>query len=157
MGIKDDAYWMGQALDQAVKARQLNEVPVGAVVVKEEQLIGKGYNSPITSQDPTAHAEIIALRQAAYKLNNYRIVDATLYVTLEPCAMCVAAASHARIANIVFGVADEKTGALCSHVELFHSKMLLSKMTFQGGIRADESRRLLQSFFKLKRKNAEGV
>ena len=154
MGMKDHGYWMERALDQALKARRMDEVPVGAIVVKEDRLIGEGFNSPISSRDPTAHAEMTALRQAAHRLNNYRITGAILYVTLEPCAMCVTAASHARVAKIVFGVPDEKTGALCSHRELFHSNMLLRRVMFQGGVKAAESRRLLQNFFKMKRKGA---
>lgn len=150
--MRDDAYWMEQALVQAQKARELDEVPVGAVVVYENQLVGEGFNCPIRSLDPTAHAEVVAIRKAAAKQGNYRLTGSILYVTLEPCAMCVAAACAARIQRIVFGAVDEKMGSLTSDSSLLMSGVLLRKLTFEGGIKAAESRQLLQAFFRQKRR-----
>jgi len=153
MGMKDNIYWMEQALAQAKKARDLDEVPVGAVVVYEERLIGEGFNASIRTSDPTAHAEIVALRQAANELNNYRLTGSVLYVTLEPCAMCVAAACHARVKKIIFGASDERMGCLSSNPNLLTSNVLLRQLNFQGGVRATESRQLLKVFFRQKRKS----
>jgi len=153
MGVKDDIYWMGRALVQARKARDLDEVPVGAVVVYEERLIGEGFNTSIRTSDPTAHAEIVALRQAAKGLNNYRLTGSVLYVTLEPCAMCVAAACHARVKEVIFGASDKRMGCLSSNPNLLTSNVLLRQLNFQGGVRATEARQLLKVFFGQKRKN----
>ena len=145
---------MYAALDLATQAAALGEVPVGAVVVKDGEVIGRGYNRPISSADPTAHAEIVALRQAAAALGNYRLPGCELYVTLEPCAMCVGAMVHARIARIVYGAADPKTGACGSVVDLFSEEKLNHHTTVTGGVLADEAGRLLSEFFAARR-NAE--
>lgn len=151
MGIKDDTYWMECALGQAKRAGKRDEIPIGAVVVYENQLIARGFNRPISSNDPTAHAEMIALRAAARKLKNYRLEGCTLYVTVEPCAMCAAAASHARLARLVFATKNVKTGALLSRGNLLGTNMLLRKFTIESGLKSNEARQLLQSFFLSKR------
>ena len=136
--MPDDHHWMRYALQLAEKAKEQQEVPVGAVLIFENKIIGEGWNQPITSCDPTAHAEIIALRHAAKKINNYRLIDSTLYVNLEPCAMCFGALIHARIKRIVFGAADQK--ATFNHA-----------IDCKGGVLADESSALLRSFFQERR------
>ncbi len=155
--MNDHSYWMEQALVQARKARDLDEVPVGAVVVYEERLIGEGFNASILTSDPTAHAEIVALRQAANRLNNYRLTGSVLYVTLEPCAMCVAAACHARVEKVIFGASDERMGCLASNPILLTSNLLLRQLDFQGGIGATEARQLLRTFFRQKRTKEKGT
>ena len=119
MNLVQDEHWMRLALAQAQAAAQAGEVPVGAVLVRGDQLIATGRNAPVAGHDPTAHAEIIALRAAAQQLGNYRLEDCTLYVTLEPCAMCSGALLHARLSRVVYGAADPKTGAAGSVVDLF--------------------------------------
>ena len=121
------------ALDLALKAAENNEVPVGALIVKNNKIIGRGANSPIRLSDPTAHAEIIAMREAATFLGNYRLVDCTLYVTLEPCAMCSGAIQHARIANLVYGASDFKTGACGSVIDLMNEPKLNHHTQVIGG------------------------
>lgn len=145
--IAVDKAWMREAIKLAQKAAAQNEVPVGAIVVLDDEIIGAGWNQPITSKDPTAHAEIIALRQAARKLNNYRVLDTTLYVTLEPCLMCVGAMVHARIKRVVFGAYDPKIGAInmLDHAKLNH------KIKYQGEVLATECGALLTEFFKQRR------
>ena len=155
--MNDHSYWMEQALVQARKARDLDEVPVGAVVVYEERLIGEGFNASILTSDPTAHAEIVALRQAANRLNNYRLTGSVLYVTLEPCAMCVAAACHARVEKVIFGASDERMGCLASNPILLTTNLLLRQLDFQGGIGATEARQLLRTFFRQKRTKEKGT
>src|SRR3979490_1233661 len=149
-----DAEFMSEALTLAMSAGQAGEVPVGAVVVGGGQIIGRGYNAPISSHDPSAHAEIQALRAAALALRNYRLTGCTLYVTLEPCAMCAGAIQHARIARVVYGAADPKTGACGSVVDLFSEKKLNHHTTVTSGVLADEAGRLLSEFFTARR-NAE--
>lgn len=139
------------ALEQARKAQAAGEVPVGAVVVKDGVLIGTGFNAPITRHDPTAHAEIQALRDAANKLGNYRLPGCELYVTLEPCAMCVGAMLHARIARLVYGAADPKTGACGSVIDLFAEPRLNHHASLTAGIMAEECGALLREFFAAKR------
>jgi tRNA(adenine34) deaminase len=148
--IADEAF-MRQALELAARAAQAGEVPVGAVVVKDGKVIGRGSNRPITTADPTAHAEIVALREAAAVLDNYRLTGCELYVTLEPCAMCVGAMIHARIARIVYGTRDPKTGACGSIVDLPRLATFNHHGTFEGGVLAQECGDLLRSFFAERR------
>ena len=143
--------WMGEALALAAQAAEAGEVPVGAVVVKDGEIIGRGYNRPISGADPTAHAEIVALRDAAARLANYRLPGCELYVTLEPCAMCVGAMIHARLARVVFGAADPKTGACGSVVNLPEVRALNHHTAFEGGLLAEESGALLKRFFAARR------
>ena len=144
-------YFMREALSLAEAAALNGEVPVGAIVVKNGEIIGRGANSPISQSDPTAHAEIIALRQAAKALSNYRLVGCDLYVTLEPCVMCAGAIQHSRIANLIYGAADPKTGACGSIVNLFVEQKLNHHATVRGNILAEESALLLRKFFKERR------
>jgi tRNA(adenine34) deaminase len=146
-----DEDFMRQALGLARRAQEEGEVPVGALVVRDEKIVGEGWNRPIAASDPTAHAEIQAMRAAASVLKNYRLLGATLYVTLEPCAMCVGAMFHARIARVVFGAADPKTGAAGSTVNLFEEKKLNHHALVQGGVLAAECAALLSGFFAARR------
>ena len=143
--------YMRDALELARKATAAGEVPVGAVVVKDNQIIGRGYNQPISRHDPTAHAEVMALRDAAQHLGNYRLTNCDLYVTLEPCCMCVGAIMHARIARVFFGAADPKTGACGSVVNLFAETRLNHHAEVSGGLLAEESAQLLGEFFARRR------
>ena len=143
----DDPGWMRAALEQAALAREAGEVPVGAVVVRDGEVVGRGWNRPIGTHDPTAHAEIGALRDAARRLGNYRLPGCDLYVTLEPCAMCAGAIQHARIRRLVWGAADPKTGACGSVVDLFAEPRLNHHATSTGGVLADECGAVLQAFF----------
>ena len=148
---------MGLALAQARQAAQAGEVPVGAVVVKDGQLIASGRNAPIAGHDPTAHAEVLALREAARALGNYRLDGCTLYVTLEPCAMCSGAMLHARLDRVVFGAHDPRTGVAGSVLNLFDNTALNHQTQVSGGVLADESAQLLKDFFKPRRVNADPV
>ncbi len=152
--MSDDAAWMALALAQARLAAQAGEVPVGAVVVKNGAAIASGHNTPITSHDPTAHAEIMALRAAAAALGNYRLDGCELFVTLEPCAMCVGAMLHARLARVVFGASDSKTGAAGSVLNLFAPQQLNHQTRLHGGVMATDCAAVLQDFFSHKRKVA---
>ncbi|MBS0351149.1 MAG: tRNA adenosine(34) deaminase TadA [Proteobacteria bacterium] len=147
----DDLHWLRVSLQLARRAEQESEVPVGAVVVYQNQLIGQGWNQPIQRCDPTAHAEIIALRQAAEHIKNYRLLDTTLYVTLEPCAMCLGAMVQARIKKLVFGAWDVKAGAVRSVFQILEAPQLNHKIFWQGGILEEESATILKSFFQKKR------
>lgn len=149
--IADDSEMMQLALQQARHAWTLGEVPVGAVVVKDGVVIATGYNRPIGSHDPTAHAEIMALRAAAAALGNYRLPGCTLYVTLEPCAMCSGAMLHARLARVVFGAPDPKTGAGGSVVDLFAQEQLNHQTQLEGGVLAGDCALLLKQFFAERR------
>ena len=142
-----DETYMRLALDQAHNAWALSEVPVGAVIVKDRKILATGFNQPIGNADPTAHAEIRAMRAAAQLLGNYRLTDCELYVTLEPCAMCAGAMQHARIKRLIYGAADPKAGACGSVIDLFAEPQLNHHATVRAGVLADESRRLLSSFF----------
>ena len=146
-----DALFMQQALSQAHNAWALGEVPVGALVVKDGQVIATGFNQPIGTHDPTAHAEIMALRAAAEILGNYRLPGCELYVTLEPCAMCAGAMMHARLARVVFGASDPKTGACGSVVNLFEQEKLNHHTELVGGVMAEACGRLLREFFAERR------
>jgi tRNA(adenine34) deaminase len=139
--------WMREALALAGEAASAGEVPVGAVVVQEGRIVGRGFNRPIGSADPTAHAEVVALREAAAALGNYRLPGCELYVTLEPCAMCVGAMIHARLARVVFGARDPKTGACGSVVDLPSVATLNHHTRFEGGVMAGECGDLLKRFF----------
>ena len=139
------------ALDEAGNARTAGEVPIGAIVVLNGQIIGQGFNRPISSSDPTAHAEIVALRAAAQSVGNYRLTNATMYVTVEPCLMCVGAMVHARIATVVFGATEPKAGALRSMTRAHELPGLNHRLEIVDGVLADESRALLQEFFKSRR------
>ncbi len=146
-----DQTFMLAALDQAREAQVAGEVPVGAVVVKDGKIIGTGFNAPISRHDPSAHAEMQALRAAATALGNYRLPGCELYVTLEPCAMCVGAMLHARIARLVYGAADPKTGACGSVIDLFSEPRLNHHATISAGVMAEECGALLREFFAGKR------
>lgn len=138
---------MGLALAQARLALQAEEVPVGAVVVKDGQVIATGFNQPISSHDPSAHAEMVALRAAAQRLGNYRLTDCSVYVTLEPCAMCSGAMFHARIKEVVYGATDPKTGVAGSVINLYENSRLNHHATVRGGVMAAECGQMLQNFF----------
>ncbi len=146
-----DEKWMQHALKLAKKAEAQDEVPVGAVIVLNDQIIGEGWNQPISSDDPTAHAEIMALRDAGEKIGNYRLPNATIYVTLEPCTMCAGAIIHARLAKLVYAVDDPKTGACGSVFNLLQTEELNHKVEIEKGVMEEENRSLIQSFFKEKR------
>jgi tRNA(adenine34) deaminase len=149
--VVTDEDFMRHALGLARRAQEEGEVPVGAVVVLEERIIGEGWNRPISASDPTAHAEVQAMRAAASTRKNYRLMGATLYVTLEPCAMCVGAMFHARIRRVVFGAADPKTGAAGSVLDLFSQQKLNHHALVQGGVLAAECGELLSGFFASRR------
>jgi tRNA(adenine34) deaminase len=149
--VVSDEDFMRHALGLARRAQAEGEVPVGAVVVLEERVIGEGWNRPVSASDPSAHAEIQAMRAAATERRNYRLVGATLYVTLEPCAMCVGAMFHARVRRVVFGAADPKTGAAGSTVNLFEEKRLNHHALVHGGVLAAECGSLLSAFFASRR------
>ena len=146
-----DSHWMQHALHLAEQATEQDEVPVGAVVVLNEEAIGEGWNQPISSCDPTAHAEIIALRDAAQRIGNYRLTGATLYVTLEPCLMCAGAMIHARIGRLVFGASDPKRGAVNSTTHAFETQGLNHRVTFTGGVMASACAGRLHDFFRARR------
>ena len=144
--------WMELAIQQARLAEKIDEVPVGAVLVKDDQLIAQAHNQPISNNDPTAHAEIQVLRKAGKNLENYRLPNTTLYVTLEPCTMCLGAMIHARVSRIVFGAYDKKTGVCGSCADLSSSECFNHSLIVEGGILAENCQSLLQDFFKKRRK-----
>ena len=144
--------WMELALEQARLAQAMSEVPVGAVLVQDDQLIASAHNQPIYSNDPTAHAEIQLLRAAGKQLNNYRFPDTTLYVTLEPCTMCLGAMIHARVSRVVFGAYDQKTGVCGSCTDLSTSQCFNHTIAIEGGVLENDCKQLLQQFFKNRRK-----
>ncbi|MHC3127686.1 CMP deaminase [Brevundimonas sp. GN22] len=154
MAIHDERF-MSMALDLAQAAAEAGEVPVGAVIVNEltGEVIGKGQNCPITSHDPTAHAEIVALRDAAATVENYRLTDLTLYVTLEPCAMCAGAISHARIGRVVWGANDPKGGAVLHGPKFFEQPTCHWRPEIEAGIQAETAAEQLKSFFRSRRKS----
>ena len=147
-----DEVFMREALGLARQAGAAGEVPVGAVVVRDGAVVGRGHNRPIASRDPTAHAEVMALRDAAERVGNYRLADCILYVTLEPCAMCAGAIMNARISRVVYGAADPKSGACGSVVDLFVENRLNFHATVAGGVLAGEAAKLLQDFFSARRR-----
>jgi tRNA(adenine34) deaminase len=146
-----DEYWMKQALALAERAKQANEVPVGVVIVLNDDLIAEGFNCPISTRDPTAHAEIVALRKAAEKIGNYRLLNTTLYVTLEPCIMCAGAMVHARIKRLVYGAADPKAGAIVSMSGMLDLSYLNHRVEHTGGLMAAECGEILSNFFRERR------
>ena len=146
-----DAFLMDEALALAREAMAAGEVPVGAIVVKGGAIVGRGYNRPISSHDPTAHAEIVAMRDAAARLGNYRLGDCDLFVTLEPCAMCAGAMLHARVARVVYGARDPKTGACGGIINLFAESRLNHHTEVVSGVRAEHAADLLQQFFAERR------
>ncbi len=149
----NDADFMREALALAQQAETLGEVPVGAVVVKDGTIIGRGYNQPVSTHDPTAHAEVVAMRNAASRIGNYRLVGCELYVTLEPCVMCAGAIMHARLGRVVYGAADPKTGACGSVVDLFAEAKLNHHATLVPGVLADECGAKLSAFFSQRRQS----
>jgi tRNA(adenine34) deaminase len=149
MGINVD--FMQAALTFAAQAEKTNEVPVGAVIVQDGQIIGRGWNCAINQNDPTAHAEIVALREAAKHLSNYRLINCTLYTTLEPCAMCAGAIIHARIQHLVFGAFDPKSGAAGTVCNLFQGNQANHRVKITGGILSQECGAILTNFFRKKR------
>ncbi len=154
MNADFDAARMREALRLAARAAERGEVPVGALVVKDGKVVGRGYNAPISNKDPSAHAEVRALREASSALDNYRLENCSLYVTLEPCAMCAGAIMHARIARLVYGASDPKSGACGSVVDLFSERKLNHHTAVTAGVLAVEAGRLLSEFFAARR-NAE--
>ena len=153
--IASDAEYMAAALALAREASEAGEVPVGAVVVKAGQIIGSGFNAPISRHDPSAHAEVQAMRAAASALGNYRLTGCTLFVTLEPCAMCAGAIMHARIDRLVFGAADPKTGACGSVVNLFTDERLNHHTVVEAGLMAQQCGALLTNFFRERRATSQ--
>ena len=154
MPNEQDLEFMQLALVEAQKARALGEVPVGAVLVSDNQVIATGHNQPISNNDPSAHAEVAALRAAGQNLSNYRLPNTTLYVTLEPCMMCCGAIMHARIARVVYGAADAKTGCVHSVLNLFDNPQLNHHTMVEGGVLAEECAQILKDFFKERRAQA---
>lgn len=146
-----DRQFMKQALDQAKLAAAAGEVPVGAVLIRDGQVISTGFNRPISSSDPSAHAEMMTLRAAAQIESNYRLPGTTLYVTLEPCTMCAGAMLHARVERVVFGAADPKTGAAGSVLNVFSEKQINHQTQVEGGIMSEECGQILRNFFKERR------
>ena len=146
-----DKDWMRHALSLAQKAADLGEVPVGAVLVKDDQLLSEGWNQPILQHDPTAHAEIMAIRSAALSVKNYRLPGTTLYITIEPCSMCAGAIIHARIARVVFGASEPRAGAL----ELLQNRQFNHQTEVTTGVLAEECGQILKNFFAMRRKAAK--
>ena len=154
MGVRmvpDDVYWMQKAIALAQEAKKQDEVPVGAVLVLDNEIIGQGFNHSIRSSDPTAHAEIIALKNAAVRINNYRILNARLYVTLEPCLMCAGAMVHARIDTCIFGAFDLKSGAIMSQSKALDLPFLNHRVKYEGGLLSKDCGAILSEFFREKR------
>ncbi len=146
-----DNYWMQFALQQAQLAAQCGEVPVGAVLVRDDEIIGAGFNQPISSCDPTAHAEIVALRAAATAAANYRLPDSTLYVTIEPCTMCAGALIHARVKRLVFGAPEPRAGAIVSALQLYDGDYYNHRIEVTAGVMAESCSELMQRFFRERR------
>jgi len=151
MFTEQDQYYMQQAHELARQAAASGEVPVGAVIVSGNQIIGSGANQSIIAHDPSAHAEVIALRAAADRIRNYRLVGTTMYVTLEPCLMCAGAIVHARIGRLIYGAADPRTGAVLSQIRALDQPFLNHRVTYQGGLMQDECGLLLKGFFRERR------
>ena len=149
--MEPDERFMRAALEQALEALRHNEVPVGAVVVLGDEIIGAGFNQPISAHDPTAHAEIVALRAAATHVGNYRLTGSTLYVTIEPCQMCVGAMIHARVARLVYGTVEPKAGAIESAMRAHEHSALNHRMAATGGVLEAECRDIIQEFFRRRR------
>ena len=150
--MSEDEKWMQYAIIEANIAKNKGEVPVGSIIVQNNQIIAKAHNRPISKNDPTAHAEIEVLRKAGKKLLNYRLPKTTLYVTLEPCTMCLGAMIHARIERVVFGASDPKSGVCGSTIDLSSESIFNHQISVSGGVLEHECKNILQSFFKLRRK-----
>lgn len=153
----NDEYWMRQALRLALRAQEEGEVPVGALLVLDNQVIGEGWNRPIGRHDPTAHAEIMALRQGGAVLQNYRLLNATLYVTLEPCVMCAGAMIHSRIGRLVYGAADMKTGAAGSLLDILRHPGMNHQLAITAGVLADDCAGMLSAFFRQRREQQKAL
>jgi tRNA(adenine34) deaminase len=151
--MSTDEFYMAKALQLAEQAGAIGEVPVGAILVKDGEIVGEGFNQPISGCDPTAHAEIVAMRNAAKNLNNYRLSDCDLYVTIEPCTMCVGAMVHGRIRRVLFGALEPRAGALQSQLQLMDQSHYNHSIEWQGGVLAQECGDLISSFFRRKRKS----
>lgn len=149
--LYSDEYWMAEALKRAKRAREENEVPVGAILVRNNHIVGEGWNQSITRHNPTAHAEIIALKQAGEYCQNYRLLGTTLYVTLEPCMMCAGAMIHSRIDSLVYGAQDNKTGAAGSFIDLLTLPGINHKISIKGGVLVKECGDILHDFFQMRR------
>jgi tRNA(adenine34) deaminase len=154
---KIDRQLMAQAIDLAETARKLGEVPVGAIVVRDGEVLGCGYNQPIGSSDPTAHAEIVALRCAAQNCGNYRLPGSTLYVTIEPCMMCLGAMIHARISRLVFGALEPRAGVVASQLGVLEKTFFNHRMSWSGGVLAEQCSHLISGFFREKRDREKPV
>lgn len=151
MQAQQDNHWMQYALALAERAAEAGEVPVGAVVVLDNQVIGEGWNQPISSHDPTAHAEVLALRDAAQRVANYRLVDADLYVTIEPCTMCAGAMVHARVRRVVYGASEPKSGVAESNGQLLEQPWMNHRVEVTAGVLADQCSERISLFFKQRR------
>lgn len=149
--LRPDEFWMEEALREGVRAQAAGEVPVGAVVVHEGRILGRGSNRPISSNDPSAHAEIIAMREAGQALGNYRLADCDLFVTMEPCAMCAGAMVHARIRRLIYGATDPKAGAVESVMRVLDNAALNHRIEVKKGVLAGRCMELVQAFFRDKR------
>jgi tRNA(adenine34) deaminase len=147
----DDLFFMSRALELAREAERAGEVPVGAVIVKDGEIVAEGWNRPISTSDPTAHAEMVAIRAAGQKLNTYRLLDTTLYVTLEPCAMCAGAMVHARVKRLVFAATDPRAGAAGSVFNVVSHDALNHRIQYESGVLADECSAMLRGFFLARR------
>jgi tRNA(adenine34) deaminase len=152
----NDEFFMGFALNEARLARDEGEVPIGAVIVIDNQIAGSGHNRPIGSSDPTAHAEIVALREAARRVGNYRLTEATLYVSIEPCAMCAGAMVNARVKRLVYGAADLRAGGVDTVFQICTNSSLNHQVEVTSGVRAEEGRQLMQAFFRRRRSATRG-
>lgn len=157
MNPQTDEYWMRYALELAKRAWEQGEVPVGAVLVQSDNVIGEGWNRPIGQHDPTAHAEIMALRQGGKVLENYRLLDTTLYVTLEPCVMCAGAMVHSRITRLVYGAKDEKTGAAGSLLDVIGHPGMNHQIQIDCGVLAEECAGMLSDFFRMRREQKRAL
>jgi len=146
-----DFKWIERALELAERAADVGEVPVGAIVVSNGEVIGEGWNQPISGHDPTAHAEIVALRDAAARVENYRLIGATLYVTIEPCTMCAGAIIHSRVARVVFGATEPKAGAVISNGQVFDQPWMNHRLEYEGGVLADRCSGRISEFFRQRR------
>lgn len=151
-----DEIWMEEALRQAKRALEAGEVPVGAVVVCKGQIVGRGFNRNLLDDDPTAHAEMVALRKAGRRIGNHRLLECEMYATIEPCAMCAGALMHARLRRLVYGADDPKAGAVCSAMKVLNHPSLNHKMRVEGGVLAGRCAEMLQSFFRSRRAEQKG-